>query len=159
MARYDYQYETSPRKLEPEYRKVKKQPKKNIQKQKQSKKVKVKSKARKKRKMSFEVKFFLNSMLFFAIIFAMIACQALVKQQYKEKENLKKEYNKLLANSMVSNEVNDDTRKLASEYGMQTKSATLIDLGITDYIETSIDEAQVQESFWDKIVNWFKEIF
>ena len=55
--------------------------------------------------------------------------------------------------------LNDDTRKLASEYGMQTKSATLIDLGITDYIETSIDEAQVQESFWDKIVNWFKEIF
>lgn len=158
MAKYNYQYETSPRKLEPEYQnKPKKKPVTKSKKAPQ--KVKGKSKIRKKRKMSFEAKFFFNSMLFFAIIFAMIACQAFVKQRYKEKENLKKEYNQLLTNSMVAKEANDDTRRIASEYGMQTKSATLIDLGTTDYIEVSSDEGETQESFWDKIVNWFKEIF
>lgn len=159
MAKYNYQYETSPRKLEPEYRKVKKQTKKPVQRKNPAQKIKAKSKTKKKRKISFEVKFFFNSMLFFAIIFAMIACQALVKQRYKEREDLKKEYNELLANRMISNDANDDIRKLASDYGMQTKSATLIDLGATDYIETSVDEVEIQETFWDKIVNWFKNIW
>ena len=158
MAKYNYQYETSPRKLEPEYQnKPKKKP---VTKSKNApQRIKGKNKARKKYKMSFEAKFFFHSMLFFAIIFAMIACQAFVKQRYKEKESLKKEYNQLLTNSMVSKEANYDTRRIASEYGMQTKSATLIDLGTTDYIEVSSDEVEVQESFWNKIVNWIKEIF
>ena len=157
MAKYNYQYETSPRKLEPEYRSKPK--KKLVTKSKAQQRIKGKSKIRKKRKMSLEAKFFFNSMLFFAIIFAMIACQAFVKQRYKEKENLKKEYNQLLTNSMVSKEANDDTRRIVSEYGMQTKSATLIDLGTTDYIEVSSDEVETRESFWDKIVNWIKGIF
>lgn len=154
MAKYGYQYETSPRKIEPDYRRVQKPPKK-----KPVAKKKKKVKAKKKRKMSFEAKFFMNSMLFFAIIFAMIACQALVEQKYKEKERLKQEYSQLMTNSMVANSKNDDTRRIASDYGMQTKSATLIDLGTTDYIESSADSVETNESFWDKIVNWLKNIW
>lgn len=154
MAKYGYQYETSPRKIEPDYRRVQKPPKKKPV-AKKKKKVKVK----KKRKMSFEAKFFVNSMLFFAIIFAMIACQALVEQKYKEKERLKQEYSQLVTNSMVANSKNDDTRRIVSDYGMQTKSATLIDLGTTDYIESSADSVETNESFWDKIVNWLKNIW
>lgn len=155
MAKYGYQYETSPRKLEPEYPSAKPPKKKPIAK----KKKKIKNKAKKKHKMSFEAKFFINSMLFFAIIFAMIFCQALVNQKYKEKEKLKQEYSQLVTNSMVTNSKNDDTRRIASEYGMQTKSATLIDLGTTDYIESSTAQVETNESFWDKIVNWFKNIW
>ncbi len=154
MAKYGYQYETSPRKLEPDYPKAKKPAKKKI-----VAKKKKKVKATKKRKISFEAKFFMNSMLFFAIIFAMIACQALVEQKYKEKERLKQEYSQLVTNSMVANSKNDDTRRIASDYGMQTKSATLIDLGTTDYIESSADSVETNESFWDKIVNWLKNIW
>ncbi len=161
---YGYQYETSPRKLEPDYRrqKVKKKqsvPQKSSQgSKKQSKKMKNKSK--KRFKLSFEVKFFVNSMLFFAIIFAIIACQALVKQRYKEKESLKQEYNKLLASSNLNTDLNEDVRMLASEYGMQAKSATLIDLGTSDYIETSEDSSELEESgFFSRIVNWIKNIF
>lgn len=154
MAKYGYQYETSPRKIQPDYPKAKKPPKK-----KPVAKKKKKVKAKKKRKMSFEAKFFVNSMLFFAIIFAMIFCQALVNQKYKEKEKLKQEYSQLMTNSMVANSKNDDTRRIASEYGMQTKSATLIDLGTTDYIESSADSVETNESFWDKIVNWLKNIW
>lgn len=160
---YGYQYETSPRKLEPEYRrqKIQKKPvqKKPSQANKNQNK-KPKKKQKKKFKLSFEVKFFMNSMLFFGIIFAIIACQALVTQRYKEKESLKKEYNELLASSNMNADVEDDVRVLASEYGMQTKSATLIDLGTSDYIESSENSLEVEENgFFSKIINWLKEIF
>lgn len=161
---YGYQYETSPRKIEQEYKRTKVH-KKTIQKkndptnQKQGKK-KLKNKTKKKFKLSFEAKFFINSMLFFSMIFAIIACQALVKQRYKEKENLKQEYNELLASSNMNKDLNDDVRVLASEYGMQTKSATLIDLGTSDYIEPSTNDEVIEEGgVFNRIINWIKEIF
>lgn len=161
---YGYQYETSPRKLEPEYRKrnvkkkesISKKSNQPIKKSKNTKK-KTKTKAKKKFKLSFETKFFINSMLFFSVIFAIIACQALVEQRYKEKESLKKEYNEMLANSKLDSNLNDDVRMLVSEYGMQTKSATLIDLGTSDYIESATNKVKVEnENILKKIVNWIK---
>lgn len=162
---YGYQYETSPRKLEPDYERTKVKKKKPVQKKTNPQKKKqnnknVKAKQKKKFEMSLETKFFLNSMMFFAVIFAMIACQALVEQRYKEKETLKKEYNELLTKSNLSNAISDDTRILASEYGMQTKSATLINLETTDYIESSADRVEMEEEgFFDRIVNWMKDMF
>lgn len=163
---YGYQYETSPRKLEPEYKKTTVKKKKPIQKKSnQSIKknnatnVKNKAKTKKKYKMSFEIKFFINSMLFFSIVFAIIACQALVEQRYKERESLKKEYNQMLADSKLGTDLNDDVRILASEYGMQTKSATLIDLGTSDYIESATNKVKVEENVFEKIVSWIKSKF
>ena len=151
-----YQYGTSPRKLEPEY--VPNIKRKQVQKKKVQPKNKKKSK--KKFKLSFEAKFFINSMLFFSLIFAIIACQALVEQRYKEKESLKKEYNELISSNNLGTDDGEDIRILASEYGMQTKSATLINLDTSDYIESSGDEIEIQEcGFFQKIINWFKEMF
>ena len=159
---YGYQYETSPRKLEPEFKKQKVQ-KKPVQKQPSqtnSKIKKTKHKTKKKFRLSFEAKFFINSMLFFCIVFAIIACQALVQQRYKEKESLKQEYNKLLASSNMTADLSEDIRVLASEYGMQTKSATLIDLGTSDYIESSESDLETEEDgFFSKILVWIKGIF
>lgn len=159
---YGYQFETSPRKLEPEYRRQKVQ-KKPVQKRKtqaNQKAKKTKHKKKKKFRVSFEAKFFINSMLFFSIIFAIIACQALVKQRYKEKENLKQEYNKLLASSNMTADLTEDIRVLASEYGMQTKSATLIDLGTSDYIESSESDLEIEKGgFFSKMLVWVKGIF
>lgn len=156
---YGYQYETSPRKLEPEYKRPNVKKKKTVQK-KNGQAKKKSPKAKKKFKLSFETKFFMNSMLFFAVIFAIIACQALVEQRYKERETLKKEYNDLLSSSNMGVDLSDDVRILASEYGMQTKSATLIDLGTSDYIESSEDEVEIEnKGFFESIINWFKEIF
>ena len=155
-----YQYETSPRKLEPEYNKPKK--KKPVSKKavKKNTKKSVQNKPKQKYKLSFEVKFFINSMLFFALIFAMIACQALVDQRYKEKEGLKQEYAKLVAQSNMALGGNEDVRVVASEYGMQTKSATLIDLGTSDYIEYSAAEVEPEKiSFFEEIINYIKDMF
>lgn len=164
MARnYGYQYETTPRKLEPEYRRPKvkkKKPVQNKQNPSNKKQIRKKKKAKKKMKLSFETKFFLNSMLFFFVIFAIIACQAMVEQKYKEKETLKKQYNELLSNANMGADLDDDVRALASQYGMQTKSATLIDLETSDFIESSEEEVEEEkEGILTSIMNWIKDMF
>jgi len=161
---YSYQYETSPRKLEPEYKRpvIKKKTvtKKTTSNTKKQPKKATKAKKKKKIEVSFETKFFLNSMLIFALVFTVIAFQALVEQRYKEKETLKQKYNELLASSNIAVDVDNDVRRLASEYGMQTKSATLIDLGTSDYIECSEDVVQIEEeNIFTKLIKWFEEIF
>lgn len=155
---YGYQYETSPRKLEPDYRRAKE--KKTSESHKKQTKKSSKKKAKKKIKMSFEMKFFLNSMLFFSMIFAIIACQTLVKERYKEKESLKQQYNELLASSNMTTDLSSNVRAIASDYGMQTKSATLINLETSDYIESALDDVKIEEEgFLNKIMLWFREIF
>ena len=160
MANYGYQYETSPRKLEPEYRREKSVHKKSVKKKNNNPKRKKVSKKKKKFKLSFEFKFFINSMIIFAVVFAIIACQALVEQRYKEKESLKKEYSELLASKNLTGDSEEDIRILAAQYGMQTKSATLIDLGTSDYIESSGNRIKVEEkSTFNKIMDFVKNIF
>lgn len=155
-----YQYETSPRKLEPEYQRKKTSSKKSNQGNKNQNKKPAKNKQKKKFKLSFEMKFFINSMLFFSIIFAIIACQALVEQRYKERESLKQEYNELLASSNIASDVNKNIRAVASDYGMQTKSATLINLETSDYIETSTNEVETkEEGIFSQFINWLKNLF
>ena len=155
---YGYQYETSPRKLEPDYKRT--TSKKKVPKSGQEQKKQNKAKTKKKIRMSFEIKFFLNSMLFFSIIFAIIACQAFVEQKYKEKEKLRQTYNEMLSSANMSGDLNNNMRVIASEYGMQTKSATLIDLGTSDYIESPVDEVEEDDGgFWSWIVKWFEENF
>lgn len=159
---YGYQYETSPRKLEPEYNRPSKKKKKPVSKKavKKSPKKVAKNKSKQKFKVSFEVKFFVNSMIAFGLVFAMIACQALVDQRYKERETLKQEYAELMAQSNLASIGNEDVRVVASEYGMQTKSATLINLGTSDYIESSVPAVETEEtSIFEEIINYIKEIF
>jgi len=159
---YGYQYETSPRKIEPEYGKKKKTTnkkkinnKKNVKNNKKSKK-----QQKKKFQISFEVKFFINSMIVFSLIFAMIALQAFVNQKYKEKQNLKNKYDELVSSMNLKSAGNEDIHDVAASYGMETKSVTLISLEKSDYIESSNNEIKVKESsFFGKIANWFKEIF
>lgn len=159
---YGYQYGTSPRKLEPEYRpksqKSKKVQKKTVQPNKTANKKK--NKQKKKFKLSFEAKFFINSILIFSIIFAIIACEALVQQKYKERESLKQQYDEILANTNMGVDDSEDIRTIASEYGMQTKSATLINLDTTDYIQASGNQVKMDEpGIFNKVINFIKGIF
>ena len=163
---YGYQYETSPRKIEPEYKKkpikkkktINKKKTNNIKRQKNSKKLKKQQK--KKFKISFEVKFFINSMIIFSLVFAMIALQAFVNQKYKEKQTLKNQYDELVASLNLKSAGNEDIHDVATSYGMETKSVTLISLDKSDYIESSNNEIKIEdEGIWNKIINWFKEIF
>ncbi len=162
---YGYQYETSPRKIEPEYKTKTTNKKKTNNGKKNNKKVVQKKKNniknRKKFKMSFEFKFCINSLLIFSLLFSVIALQASVEQKYKEKEGLKQKYSELLASKNLLGNSEEDVRIMASQYGMQTKSATLVDLGTSDYIESSVDKVEIDNNsnVLDAIVNFFKNIF
>ena len=163
---YGYQYETSPRKIQPEYQKntVKKKKttnKKKINNKKNPKNSKKLQKQQKKKfQISFEVKFFINSMIVFSLVFAMIALQAFVNQKYKEKQNLKNQYDELVSSMNLKSAGNEDIHDIAASYGMETKSVTLISLEKSDYIESSNNEIKVEdEGICNKIINWFKGIF
>ena len=84
-----YQYETSPRKLQPEY-----EPKKNPYKQKKSstKSMKTEKNAPKK-KMKPKVKLVLYIFAAFAVLFAMGYQNSLITESCNKKEKLKKEVN------------------------------------------------------------------
>ena len=163
---YGYQYGTSPRKIEPEFTKKpvkKKKPTSNKKMNNSLKKKnakKSKKQAKKKFKISFEVKFFINSMIVFCLIFAMIALQAFVDQKYKEKQTLKNQYDEMVASMNLKSAGNEDIHDVVASYGMETKSVTLISLEKSDYIESSNNEIKIEdEGIWNKIANWFKEIF
>lgn len=158
---YDYQYETSPRKVEPEYEPVKKVKTKQQQQKKNTGTAKNKNlKKNKKTKNLFEIKFVIASMFVFGTIFGIIACDTLVEQKYKEKAKLQQDYDILLSKLDSTISENEDVRQIASDYGMQTKSATLINLEIPDYIETSTDtkEDVKEQNFIEKIIKWIKKI-
>lgn len=163
---YGYQYETSPRKIEPEYKKNPVKKKKPINKKKvKNKKMqkdnnKTKNQQKKKFQLSFEAKFFINSMIVFCLVFAMIALQAFVNQKYKEKQNLKNQYDEMVATMNLKSAGNEDIHDVAASYGMETKSVTLISLDKSDYIESSNNEIKIEEEgMWNKLANWFKEVF
>lgn len=153
MANYSYQYETSPRKIEPEYRG--KQRKSSNTNNRKTSVVKTQKNVKKKNKNIIQARIFINLMIIFLIIFAVIACQTLVEQKYKEKQNLLDEYNELYSRINSSQEVSEDIRSIATGYGMQVKSATLIKLDKSDYIEPSNEEEENDESWIQKI---FKSI-
>lgn len=161
---YGYQYGTSPRKIEPEYKKKSSKKKKTVSKKKIAKKPDKKKTSQKQQKkkfqISFEAKFFINSMIVFCLVFAMIALQAFVNQKYKEKQTLKNKYDEMVAAMNLKSAGNEDIHDIAASYGMETKSVTLISLDKSDYIESSNNEIKIEEEgFWSKILNWFEEIF
>lgn len=163
---YGYQYGTSPRKIEPEYKRkpVKKKKtakKKKVNKSKKNKNIQKSKKQQKKTfQLSFEAKFFINSMIIFCLVFAVIALQAFVNQKYKEKQTLKNQYDEMVATMNLKSAGNEDIHDIAASYGMETKSVTLISLDKSDYIESSNNEIKIEdEGIWNNILNWFEEIF
>lgn len=163
---YGYQYETSPRKIEPEYKKnpVKKKKPTNKKKVKNTKDQKSQKNSKKQQnhkfQISFEAKFFINSMIVFCLVFAVIALQAFVNQKYKEKQTLKNQYDEMVTAMNLKSAGNEDIHDVATSYGMETKSVTLISLDKSDYIESSNNEIKIEEEgMWNKLANWFKEVF
>ena len=161
MAKSRYEYSTSPRKLEPDYKKKK---------QKKSKKLKVVedlprqgikvSKAQKKRQIQLT--------LIVAVIFILLLLisyrNSQINEKFSEVQNLKKEVSSIqkeneqlkvnIENGLNSNNI----EKLAKEkLGMQkltSKQTKYISLPKKDYVESAKEEEVVMEN--DK--NWFQQL-
>lgn len=162
MARYNanrYQYETSPRKLQPEYTPIKKKypkkstvSKKTIDAQKQQKAVQSKN-----------IKIMLYLGIIFAILFAVSYRNALVAQRYNELKNLKvqlskieKENEQLEVNIESKTNLSAIEKKAEEELGMKKlddSQTVYVSLDRKDYIESAAESVKLEEE-----LNWFEKI-
>lgn len=170
MARYNanrYQYETSPRKLQPEYTPIKKKypkkstaSKKTIDAQKQAKAVQSKN-----------IKIMLYLGIIFAILFAVSYRNALVAQRYNELKNLKvalskieKENEQLEVNIESKTNLSAIQKKAEQELGMKKlddSQTVYVTLDKKDYIESAAESVKLEEelNWFEKIIDTIKNIF
>ena len=177
MTVRDYQYETSPRKLEPDYEpRKKKKVSKNGEKKKasnkskkQSKKQIQKQKAKEARKNKFLIA--LNCILILAALFAIIWRNSLITQSFAQIQTLKSKISELEKENdqleiSIQNNLNLSSieREAKEKLGMQkltSKQTIYLNLPKKDYVEPSTEEVVIEESpgIWQNIVNFLKNVF
>jgi len=155
-----YQYETSPRKLEPQY-----EPRKNPY----EKKMQKNSKNGKKKQLKPRVKLVSSIAIAFAILFAMIYQNSLITESFREKESLKKdlatiekENEQLKINIEKTLNLNNVEQSAKEKLGMQkldNSQKVYINLPKKDYIESNTEEVIMEEetNFWQKVMKNISE--
>ena len=169
MARYNtnrYQYETSPRKLQPEYTPIKKKyPKKSTLSKKESN-----IKTQKKAEVKSNSKIVLYLGIIFVILFAVSYRNALIAQEYSKIKGLKSDLS-LIEKENKQLEVNIESKtnfgaieeKAHNELGLKKlddSQIVYVSLDNKDYIESSVEEVKLEETSWfESIINKIKSIF
>lgn len=163
MARY--QYETSPRKMEPRYKntpKTKKSPKKlEVIKNEPKKKAGISKKEKAKRRSQL-----CSVLVIFTLLLVISYRNSLITEEFNSIQNLKsnlatiEKENKQLEVSIEGSLNLTKIEKIASEQlGMQKQTVEqtiYTELPKEDYIEASIQEVEEEQSWLDKIINLFK---
>lgn len=160
MAYNRYQYETSPRKLQPEYQPIqKKYPKKSTA-RKTNKKTSQKLKQNKKE----HVKVIGYLAVVFSILFAISYRNSVIDENFKETQSLKtelatieKENEQLEVNIESSLNLKNIEEVAKSNLGMQkldSSKTKYINLPREDYVEPATEKVVIQEES-----NWIQEIW
>lgn len=162
-----YQYETSPRKLEPEYEPTqKKHQKKNTTVKKktannQKPKVKIKLKAK--------IKVALYIAIGFAILFSISYRNSLITETFNEKEELKKSLSAIekeneqlkvnIENSMNLTNIEQSAKALLGMQKLDNSQKKYVNLPKKDYVEPATKDVTDEEemSWWDKIIKFLTE--
>lgn len=156
MANYknSYQYETSPRKLQPEYNPPKKEKlKKQNQKQIADYQVKKQKKKMQKKK---KVKCVLGIAVVFAVLFAVSYRNAQISESYTKLKNQEKELSMLQKENnqlkvAIENNLNlgDLEQKAKEQLGMQkatTKQTRYVNLPKKDYVEVASEQINLNNN-------------
>ena len=171
MAYGEYQFETSPRKLQPEYEpKKKKQVKRNVQKN-----VELHQngnpKKQAKRKVKMEVKMIVWILLGFAIFCVISYRNSLINESYNDKEKLKqdlaviqKENEQLQVSIENSLNLSNIEQAAKDKLGMQklnNSQKIYVSLPKKDYIEAATEEIIFTEelSWLEQLLGYMKKIF
>lgn len=159
-----YQYETSPRKLEPEY-----EPQVNPYAKKKSSALKKKSTTNnkgQKRKLKSHIKAVMYIVMIFGVLFMISYRNSLINEKFSKNEKLKstlavtqKENEQLQVN--IENNLNlNNIEKIAREkLGMQkldNSQKVYVSLPKKDYVESAVEEIKVDEEdegWLQKIIN------
>lgn len=162
---YGYQYETSPRKIEPEYRPIE-----NPYKNKKTTTVhKKKNKKNIKNELKAKVKIAIYMAVGFAILFTISYRNSQITESFNQKEKLKeelaavqKENEQLKVNIESSLNLNNVEQQAKEKLGMQkldNSQKIYVSLSKKDYIETASEQVVIEEnlSLWQKIIKGLTE--
>lgn len=178
---YAYQYETSPRKIKPDYNGYKKKQSKdknNINKKSTNKKsnrvnarVQRQIKANKKLQAKARMSVFIKCIIIFAILFLIIFRNSQISQSFSKIQGIKSEISKLqkendqleinIQNSINLSTIEQSARELLGMQKLNNKQIVQISLPKKDYIEPRTEKVIINEeqSLFDKIVEKIKNIF
>ena len=169
MASYNrYQYETSPRKLEPEYRPVKKRyPKKSTAKKKQDKKAAPKKQTTvRKEAQNTKMHVVMCVVFAFAILFAISYRNSQIGEEFSqiktmktELASLEKENEQLKANIESSLNLSNIERTASENLGMtklDNGRTVYINMHKQDYVQSGSEEVikKDNDTWFQKIINW-----
>lgn len=161
-----YQYETSPRKLEPEYA-----PRKNDYKGKKSTAKKVVKKTNNKREeKSKQRKMLMYLCVGFAILFAISYRNAKIDENFERVQSLKtklasieKENSQLelaIESSLNLSNVEQQAKELLGMQKLSSKQIVYVDFEKNDHIEVAPESIKIKEAnIFTKAINTIKELF
>jgi len=160
-----YEYETSPRKLEPYYAPNKK---KNIT---ETKKRNYKSTKKQREERKLKRKVIMYSILIFAILFAISYRNAQIDENFDKVQNLKaelaaieKENTQLevaIESSLNLTNLEQQARSLLGMQKLTNKQTEYVTLPKTDYIEAASEQVVIEEekNVLEKIGDWITQLF
>lgn len=165
-----YQYETSPRKLQPEY-----EPVKNPYQKKKSSTQKMKKNSKQKqtkKQLKPKVKLVFGIVICFSILFAISYQNSLITESFNQKEELKKDLAAIekeneqlkinIEKSLNLNKVEQSAKEMLGMQKLDNNQKMYISLPKQDYIEVPTEEIVVEEksnfiqNIMEKIVDLFK---
>ncbi len=166
-----YQYETSPRKIEPEYRiKNKKYPKKSTAPQ-IRKNIKAPTSKEVISKKKDRTKLVILLMLGFTAIFTISYRNSQIDESFNKNEEMKEAYLAIekendqmkvdIENSLNINNIEQQAKELLGMQKLSNKQTVYISLPKKDYIQSATESVIIEEkeSLFEKIINKIKNIF
>ncbi len=161
-----YEYETSPRKLEPYSTPVKNKP---VEQTKKTSSKKSKKKQREEKKM--KVKVVLYTLLIFAVFFAVSYRNAQIDESFEKVQNLKSELAQIekenaqlevsIESSLNLTSLEQQARSLLGMQKLTNKQTEYVTLPKTDYIEAASEQVVIEEKsgVFETILNYISQLF
>lgn len=156
MARMGYQYETSPRKLQPSYR-PKKKTKLHIVEEITQKNKASSSQRKKQLKMTFSI------LAIFALLLTISYRNSQINEKFNKVQTLKREISSLqkeneqtkvnIENNLNSNYIEQQAREKLGMKKLTNKQTVYVNLPKKDYVESPSEKVIINE---EKQTNWFE---
>ena len=166
MANYNrYQYETSPRKLEPDY-KPRRKKNTNVKKVEKSK-----PKAKVEVKKNIKFKLVLYLVIAFMVLLAISYRNSKINEEFSEVKSMQKELAQLekeneqlninIQNDLNLSQIEKSAKELLGMQKLTSKQTVNVNLSKKDYVEPSSEEVIIEEShdLVTSIINFIKNIF
>lgn len=171
VPRYNrYQYETSPRKLEPEYNPVtKKYPKKSVTPRNRNKTKNISKASIIRRKDQF--KLIAAVLIVFSAVLTMSYRNSQIDESFSKTEELKEKYMAIekendqmkvdIENSLNYNNVEQQAKELLGMQKLSNKQTVYVNLPKKDYIQPATETVVIEKNdgFINTVINKFKSIF